>query len=170
MMDLELSDWLSLTVPVLLVIVALLALKALYTSKAFEPLPATKPRLCLLPKYLVSLSLEGADLEGDLLSHLAVYGFREVQRNANAIVLSRGSALGDLSFSVEIAKLNVTVSLPVAAPAQLKVQYGVAFGCALDTGDLWKVCRELTDVIENTPVPQGSDHTETDNPYQSPPH
>ena len=166
MLNLELSDWLYLGGAVLLIIVVLVALKMSYTAKASLPLPSTRPRFCLLPKYVVSLPLEGPDVEGDLSSRLALYGFQELRRDANAVVYSRGSAVGD--FSIKIAKLVVTATFPLSNPARLNIEYGVAFGCAFDTGDLWKFCRELTEKIEVTIDRKESDPIETGNPYQSP--
>ena len=166
MPNLELSDWLYLGGPVLLAVVVLVLLKVLYSAKTFSPLPSTKPRFCLLPKYVVPLPVDGPDVEVVLSSRLAHYGFREIRRDANAIVFSRGSALGE--FSIKIAKLVATATLPLAPLTQLNVEYGVAFGCAFDTGDLWTFCRELTEKIEATNDPQEPERIETGNPYQSP--
>ncbi len=166
MNNLELSDWLYLGGPVLLVIAVFVVLKVSYTAKGYAPLPAAKPRFCPLPKYVVSIPLGDADAEYDLSARLDDYGFHEVRRNPNAIVFSRGSALGD--FSIKIAKLVATAPLPMSNPIQLNVEYGVPFGCAFDTGDLWKFCRELAEKIEAANDRQESARIETGNPYQSP--
>jgi hypothetical protein len=100
------------------------------------------------------------------VSRLEQFGFREVRRDTENIEFSRGSALGD--FSIKIAKLVATASLPLSNPPQLKVKYGVAFGCAFDTGDLWKFCQELTEKIEATLDVEKADLAETGNPYQPP--
>ena len=166
MLNLELSDWLYLGGAALLIVVVLATLKVSYTAKAFAALPLTKPRFTLLPKYIVPLAVEATDVESDLSSQLAQFGFREVRRDANGIVFSRGSALGD--FSIKIAKVIATASLPLSNPIQLKIKYGVAFGCAFDTGDLWKFCRELTERVEATLNRQDSDRVDKGNPYQPP--
>jgi len=169
MPNLELSDWLYLGRSALLVIVILTLFKVSYSTKAFSMLPATKPRFCLLPKYVVSLPIEITDMESNLSSRLAQCGFCEVRSDANSLVFGRGSALGDFSFSIKTMKLIVTASLPLSNPVQLKIEYGAVFGCAFDTGDLWKFCRELTERLEATRNRQNTDRVETDNPYQSPP-
>jgi len=151
---------------ILYVVIALITLKVAYTLKGFSRMPKTKPGFAWLPKYTVSIPVETADIETDLSSHFARYGFVEVKRDPKAIVYSRGSALGD--FSVKIAKIVATVPVPVSNPVQLQVQYGVIFGCAFDTGDLWKFCMELSEKVEADVRSATSNPTETGNPYQPP--
>jgi len=165
MPNLESFDWVFLASAVLLIVGLLAILKVSYTVKGFLPLPLKKPRFALLPKYVVSLPVDDTDVESDLSSRFAHYGFREVRRDANTIMFCRGSALGD--FSVKIAKIIATTSFPVSNPVQLKIEYGVVFGCAFDTGDLWKFCKELAEKIEAS-LSQDSDPVETGNPYQPP--
>jgi hypothetical protein len=167
MTSLELSDWLYLGGPILFIILALVVLKVAYQVKSFAALPAARPRFCVLPKYVVPVPLGDADAEVDLSARLGDYGFHEVRRDRTAIVYNRGSALGD--FSIKITKLVATAPLPLANPARLNVEYGVAFGCAFDTGDLWKFCRELAEKIEAANDRQAPARKETGNPYQ-PPH
>ncbi len=166
MPNLDFPDWLFLGGPVLLLIGAIVLLKVSYTAKRFVPLPPTKPAFCLLPKYTFTIPIQGTNAEADLAAILVQFGFREPQRDATAIVFTRGSALGD--FSVKIAKLVVTASLPVSHPVELKIEYGVVVGCAFDTGDLWKFCNELIEKVEASMDRQEFKAVETGNPYQSP--
>jgi len=88
MLNLELSDWLYLGGAALLIVVVLAILKVSYAAKAFSALPLKKPRFSLLPKYVVPLPIEATDVESDLSSQLAQFGFREVRRDANGIDLA----------------------------------------------------------------------------------
>ena len=165
MFNLELSDWLYLAGPIGLAIALLVALKISYSSKGFVPLSAHKPAVCWLPKYIVDIPLAGNALEASLTARLEHHGFRVRRRSADAIVFQRGSELGD--FSIKIAKLIATVRLPISSPARMTVEYGVAFGCAFDTGDLWKFCNELKEKLETVHAGEAF-RVETENPYQPP--
>ena len=133
--------WITLVVAVLAIASAL----AVYKIKGHTAFPASQPTLALLPKYAFSISLPAEismapDPIEKLGSLLAEYGFRESKRSDKIVVYSRGSLLGD--FSVEITKLNLEISLPLAAESAARVEYG-AFA-AFDTGDLWRFSDELT--------------------------
>jgi len=166
MSNLELSDWLVVIGPILLVIALLVALKVAYALKSCATLPPKKPKFCFLPKYAFSLPINGSAGENELPSHLKQFGFQEKSRSKQGIVFSRGSELGD--FSIKIAKLIVTAELPLTDPVQLKIEYGVAFGCAFDTGDLCKFCHELIQKMEAQTTRPASVGVESDNPYQPP--
>ena len=162
---LELSDWLYLGIGPVVLVMALTVLKVSYTMKSFVPLPARKPRFVLLPKYVVSIPIEATqDMEDELCSRLAAFGFQVKRRDPSVLAFTRGSVLGD--FSIKITKLTATTSIPVSNPAPFEIEYSVIFGCAFDTGDLWKFCQELMQKLEL----EQSDHApiESGNPYQSP--
>ncbi len=163
---LDLTDWVFWGRSVALLIFLLVFLKVAYAAKTPVPLPSAKPRLCLLPKYVASLPVEGGDAESDISSRLTQFGFRERRRDEKAIVFARGSALGD--FSIKIVKVVVTASLPLTNPAELKIEYGALFGCVCDTGDLWKFSQELTEKMEASLGHPDLNWRETGNPYQSP--
>jgi hypothetical protein len=150
-----------------LIFVALVLLKVAYAGKSHRPLPAKKPGICWLPKYAFLLQLDGpASIEDELILRLQDYGFEVAKRDARRIVFSRGSALGE--FSIEITKLIATATLPLSNPVEMQIEYGIAFGCLCDTGDLWKFCRELMQKVEDRNA-RASEWNETGNPYQSPP-
>ena len=164
-LSLKVSSWFYMgTIPVLFT-AALTFLKVAYTMREPLPLPVERPRFALLPKYVVSIpihSTENADEK--LAADLAAFGFQRLQRDPRKLMFQRGSSLGD--FSVKIAKVMVCSSRPVSNPIQLDVEYGLLFGCAFDTGDLWKFCCELRDKFGSS----GDDGApiESGNPYQSP--
>jgi len=166
MPQIELSDYTFLAIPILVLVAVLIALKVAYRAKSFVPLPTAKPGFVWLPKYTVSLPMQTGDHEAELAARLGSHGFSQRRLRDHRIEFTRGSALGD--FSIKIAKVVATTSLPASNPAQLKVEYGVLFGCAFDTGDLWQFCRELTDKIEAAIAEDLPPRVETGNPYQPP--
>jgi hypothetical protein len=169
MINFDLSSWTFWVSAFALMFGVLILQKIFYSAKSFVPLPDRKPLVCLLPKYFLALPLNIAKATQDELeSRLAMYGFRVNSADDNSVRFTRGSVLGD--FSIKITKVNVIAALPLTDPVQLKVEYGVIFGCAFDTGDLWKFCRELTQQVEaNARRVATADYIETGNPYQSPP-
>ena len=135
----------QLLVVVLAVVVAFLVA---YKLKPFSELPANRPTICLLPKYLVPLHIPESVILSprpakSLESMLSGLDFKLEESPDSEIRFTRGSVLGDFSF--KIAKVRVSVLLPLLSETQLRVEYG-AFA-AFDTGDLWKFCRELQENI-----------------------
>jgi hypothetical protein len=55
-------------------------------------------------------------------------------------------------FSIKWVKLNIFVVAPVSNPVTLEIEYAAAFGTALDTGDLWTLCREIKETLEKEPA------------------
>ena len=66
-------------------------------------------------------------------------GFTIQQETSQSIQFTRGHAKGD--FAIELAKVDVTVSLPLETEATVIVEYG--WVCLFDTGDLWEFAKEL---------------------------
>ncbi|MEK6237256.1 MAG: hypothetical protein N2C14_21305 [Planctomycetales bacterium] len=170
MPDLNPSDWFPLAIILAGLIVIFSGLIG-YSAKGFTPLPATKPMICMLPKFIVPLQIEGEDVLRELSARLARHGFRELRRDAGAVVFTRGSKLGE--FSIKVMKLYVMAALPLSNPVQLRVVYGAPFGVVFDTGDLWTFCRELIEKVEAVepeaePDLPRREPMETGNPYQSP--
>ncbi len=141
----EFNDWALLVGPIALVIFVLVILKVAYTTKQPIVLPSSKPSFCFLPKYTFNLPLTGKDLP-KIQSVMIDSGFRESRSSSSELRFERGSALGDIS--IKIAKLLAAVKIPASGPLEMSVEYGVVFGAAFDTGDLWKFCRELEERIQ----------------------
>ncbi len=156
--------WYGLARAILAGAAAAVLLKVLYYSKGFSQHREQKPGFAMLPKYSVSVPISGENTEESLRARLAEFGFRETSSSSSMVKFARGHALGD--FSIKIAKVSISMPVPVSNPAQLEVEYGTYFGCAFDTGDLWKFCTEM--VEKNEQANSDSDPRETGNPYQSP--
>ncbi|MEK6237258.1 MAG: hypothetical protein N2C14_21315 [Planctomycetales bacterium] len=166
-----------LSAPLLGIMALILAGKVAYTLAGFSPLPMTKPKNCVLPKYIVPFPVEGEDVLGKLSSRLVELGFRELRRDAGAVTFTRGSKLADL-FSYTPRQLHAAAPLPLSNPVPLRIEYGTLFGVIGDTGELWEHCAELIEDVEadlsrNESASSETDHPrqdpmETGNPYQSP--
>jgi len=133
-----------------------------YTRKAATDLPGKRPRLAWMPKYRCRCEpsasvLSSPDPARALVLRLGELGFVCERQTPLALHFSRGHAQGD--FSVELAKLDVTVSLPIESSTELLVEAG--WVAAFDTGDLWQLTTELKALVESDspPAPDGSDQS-----------
>ena len=140
-----------MTISSILVVCAVTVAVFLCAYKLGAPVrfPTVKPRFCVLPKYDVriippSYLIEAADPTAELARVLKPLGFAQSRKTDKFSEFSRGSLLGD--FSVEIAKVNLTFSLPIISDLHCRAVYG-SFA-AFDTGDLWTLCSELKNKIE----------------------
>jgi len=127
---------------------AIVAFLAAYKLKPFSELSVSRPALSVLPKYLVSVHIPESVILSETPSKslermLSNLDFKLEQTTDSDIRLSRGSVLGD--FSLKIAKIRVSVPLPLLSETELRVEYG-AFA-AFDMGDLWTFCRELQEKV-----------------------
>ena len=162
----EWADLAMLAGPIGLLLLVIILMKVIYSTKSFAVLPSVKPKFCLFPKYVVTLQLNGSEPESELSSRLANWGFRERPDGSNRLTFHRGSAVGD--FSIKIAKLIATASRPVKESVELYVSYGVPLGVAFDTGDLWQVCHELQQKLDALADQDDANSSDDSNPYQSP--
>ena len=79
-----------------------------------------------------------------MVLRLTDLGFSCDRQTPLALHLTRGHAKGD--FSVELAKINLTVSLPLEAETELLVE--ADWLVAFDTGDLWQLTSEIKAIVE----------------------
>lgn len=124
-----------------------------YSRKSATDLPDKRPSIAWMPKYRSRCTLSEAirsssDPARALVIRLGEAGFSCERQTPLALHFTRGHARGD--FSVEIAKINLVVSLPIETEVDLIVEAG--WLVAFDTGDLWQLTKELTALVADDPA------------------
>jgi len=144
--------------------VAVAAFQFIYKRRRPTPLNEKRPWFKWFPKYTSEIELsaeilEAEDPQAELERRVGEMGFRFDSWTKDVIRFTRGKSWGD--FSVKWIKLGLSVPYPLEQESSLQLE--VAGVCLFDTGDLWKVCRDLVDRIE-----AGPDETGADAPSASP--
>lgn len=115
-----------------------------YKRKRPVPLPKTKPRMVLFPKY-ASTSVLPQEILGssnpiqEVSATLEPLGFSEFRRGDSQVVYTRGKALGDILF--KLMKVNVALTLPLQESTKIQIEYGTY--CFFDFGALWLFSNSL---------------------------
>lgn len=138
---------------VIVVLPLLGSLKAAYNLKRPSQLPERKPRLSFLPKYktqfkMPSEVLQNADPVHALSKKLSPYGFRLSRSENEYIEFTKGSMLGEITFDGAKMKLKLKVLIPLTMQTTAFIRYSAFAGVLFDTGDLWKVTKEIKSKIE----------------------
>lgn len=131
----------------------LMFFRFVYRLKQPAVWPAGRRTVCWFPKYQLSAELPvtgEASIEEQLTNRLSEHGFHLHRHEDTQFVFTRGSVLGE--FSIKWVRLNIFVVAPVSNPVTLEIEYAAAFGTLLDTGDLWRLCREIKETIEDEPT------------------
>jgi hypothetical protein len=121
----------------------------IYRRKSPRPLPESRPRLQWFPKYRAPVELSGGILDAEepdqaLAACLEPMGFALDSWTPDRIRFARGKTWGD--FSVKLIRLNLSLPHPLEREAFVELE--VASVCLFDTGDVWKVCREVVERVE----------------------
>jgi len=120
-----------------------------YHQQSARELPEKRPRFAWMPKYRCHCTVpdsmrSSSDPARALVLRLTDRGFACDRQTPVALHLTRGHAKGD--FSVELAKINLTFSLPIEVQTELVVE--ADWVAAFDTGDLWQLTTELKALVE----------------------
>ena len=126
-----------------IVVVALVVITALYHLLPHREASGKKPAFALFPKYKARIkhSLTNEQLE----AKLAAFGFEKKAESGSVMNFSRGSVLGN--FSIELAKVNVT--LEILSKNEIEIRVNAGWVAGFDTGDHWQFTRELVEKLND---------------------
>lgn len=122
-----------------------------YSGKSpIQFMEGKKPRIVWMPKYRALCKpspdiINTEDPARAITLLLSGKGFVCERQTPLALHFIRGYAKGD--FSVELARVNLTVTLPITEETEMLVEAG--WIAAFDTGDLWQLTQEIKSLIEN---------------------
>ncbi|MHA2366405.1 MAG: hypothetical protein ACXAC7_20780 [Candidatus Hodarchaeales archaeon] len=139
-----------LVVPIVIILVLM---KYGYKLKPPTQMSPNKPSFSLLPKYLVqynlSSSLNSETRITDVLEKkLKKIGYKISIMTDSQLIFTRGSKLGEITFSGSKMKLKLKFTLPLEVESNFTLEYDAFAGVLFDTGDLWKVGNEIREIIQ----------------------
>ena len=70
-------------------------------------------------------------------------GYEVDQQDDTQLTFARGDVAGD--FSVELAQTKIVFALPFSEVQPVLIKYG--FFAAFDTGDLWRLAKQVEEVL-----------------------
>ena len=121
----------------------------IYRRRRARSLEARKPWFKWFPKYCAKVHpapeiRESAEPDNRLEERLQAVGFKHESWTKGTTHFIRGKSWGD--FHAKLIKIRVSFSHPLTPVSEMRVE--VANVCLFDTGDMWKVARELKDCVE----------------------
>ncbi len=126
---------------VVMLVVALIT--GIYKLLPFRNAGSKKPYLAIFPKYKNSVEIP---FSSEILEKkLSEYGFKKTKEKGGIIYFTRGFILGDLS--VKLSKVKLTAKEISQNLTVLTIEAGWVAG--FDTGDHWKLLKELSNKLEN---------------------
>lgn len=106
-------------------------------------------------KTQINLSLEvveNSDPIRALSERLIPYGFRLSKSEKDFIKFTKGSVLGEITFSGSKMKVNLKIPIPLSQSSTVYVQYAAFAGVLFDTGDLWEITYDIKRILEDKKI------------------
>ena len=158
MVNNELDDFIFVFLFFLFLIIVILLvgliLKISYILRPPTQHSEKKPSFCFLPKFKTQINLSSEVLDNSdpiraLSEKLVPYGFRLTKSEKDYIKFSKGSGLGEITFSGPKIKHTLKFPIPLSQSSAVYVQYAAIAGVLFDTGDLWIITSDIKRNLED---------------------